>query len=364
MIVGKVSVAAQAFLSRWEQIFGAEPSTGADASHLSFFAAFRAAAGLPAAPDDAPAAAAAAEGARARPMSALGLANAAPSPAAAPVAGALLAARPDVPVAMVYADPAAMSVPLLFTADTRELLTGGIDAEGLGAGDGDQLVVGGAIDGPFALDPAADWIEEIVLTAGNSYALSAADANVAAGRSFTVTATGLGAGHTIDFDGSAESDGRFLFYGGAGRDGFAGGAGDDLVYGLGGGDILAGGGGADIFAYTGASESTGAGFDTLLDFDFGEDRIDLPTAVTGFAGAVTAGALSLDGFDADLAAALGAALGAGQAVLFTADGGDFAGETFLIVDGNGEAGYQAGEDYVFLLAAPPADPIADPGIFV
>ncbi|MFN3389375.1 MAG: hypothetical protein ACK40O_10630, partial [Allosphingosinicella sp.] len=100
------------------------------------------------------------------------------------------------------------------------------------------------------------------------------------------------------------------------------------------------------------------------DFDFGEDRIDLPVAVTGFAAAVTSGTLSAASFDADLAGALGTGLGAGQALLFTADAGDLAGKAFLVVDGNGEAGYQAGEDYVFLLGAPPADPIADPGIFV
>ena len=358
-------MAAQAFLSRWEQIFGAQPAGESDGSYLSFFAAFRAAAGL--SEPSGGAAAAAADAAPGSAITALGLSSAAASgaapSAAAPFAGALLASGAD-RVAMVYADPAAMSAPLLFNARTRELLTGGIEGTGFGAGPDDQLVVGGDVGGAFALDPAVDFIEQVVLAGGNSYALTSADSNVAAGRSLTVTATALGGGHSIDFDGSAESDGRFLFYGGAGADGFAGGAGDDLVYGLGGGDILAGAGGADVFAYEGASDSTGRGFDTLLDFDFAEDRIDLPVAVAGFAEAVTAGTLSLGSFDADLAAALGTALAAGQALLFTADGGDFAGESFLVVDGNGEAGYQAGEDYVFLLTAPPADPVTDPGIFI
>jgi hypothetical protein len=39
----------------------------------------------------------------------------------------------------------------------------------------------------------------------------------------------------------------------------------------------------------------------------------------------------------------------GHAVLFTPDGGTLAGHTFLVVDVNGMAGYQAGEDYVFQL---------------
>jgi hypothetical protein len=36
-------------------------------------------------------------------------------------------------------------------------------------------------------------------------------------------------------------------------------------------------------------------------------------------------------------------------VLFTPDGGNLAGHTFLVVDVNGAAGYQAGQDYVFQL---------------
>ena len=40
--------------------------------------------------------------------------------------------------------------------------------------------------------------------------------------------------------------------------------------------------------------------------------------------------------------------------LAQADAGDLAGQTFLVVDANGEAGYQAGADYVIQLIAPPA----------
>ena len=41
-------------------------------------------------------------------------------------------------------------------------------------------------------------------------------------------------------------------------------------------------------------------------------------------------------------------------MLFQADGGDLAGLTFLVVDANGVAGYQAGSDYVIQLTTPPA----------
>ena len=36
-------------------------------------------------------------------------------------------------------------------------------------------------------------------------------------------------------------------------------------------------------------------------------------------------------------------------MLYSPDAGDLAGTLFLVVDGNGEAGYQAGEDFVFAL---------------
>jgi hypothetical protein len=42
-------------------------------------------------------------------------------------------------------------------------------------------------------------------------------------------------------------------------------------------------------------------------------------------------------------------LGAGHALIFTPASGTLAGDHFLIVDANGVAGYQAGQDFVFLL---------------
>ena len=37
-------------------------------------------------------------------------------------------------------------------------------------------------------------------------------------------------------------------------------------------------------------------------------------------------------------------------MLYAPDAGDLAGKLFLVVDANGVAGYQEGEDYVFALA--------------
>ena len=51
-------------------------------------------------------------------------------------------------------------------------------------------------------------------------------------------------------------------------------------------------------------------------------------------------------------------LGAGQAALFTANAGTLSGHVFAVIDVNGQAGYQAGQDLVIELINPvlPIDP--------
>jgi hypothetical protein len=215
----------------------------------------------------------------------------------------------------------------------------------------DTLVLSGDFSAGFDLvAPPAD-LGLILLTDGDDYVLAVGD-DFQIGGSVTIDGRPLGAGNHVMFDGSAETDGSFSFQGSGGNDLFLGGAGADTIRGLGGADVLGGGAGADIFAYTGASESTGVGHDLLADFDPAADRIDLPGSVSGFAAAVTSGSLSDATFNVDLTAALGG-LGAGQAAWFAPDAGDLAGQIFLVVDGNGIAGYQVGEDYVFGIAGSP-----------
>ena len=262
---------------------------------------------------------------------------------------------------------------LFIDADTRTILT---DAEvgrlGLGSGDDDQLVLGGGTNGdPLSqhgglLTQGADggavdlagfggMFERVVLLAGSDYNLTSASGHAVTGPSLTISGEALGAANHLTFDGSAETVGRFILSGGAGDDNLRGGHGADTLNGGGGADLLAGGAGADRFVYMAAGESTGAHHDTLVDFTFGEDVIDLPVSVQGLDAAVTKGALSQGSFDADLSAALGA-LEAGHALFFTPDSGTLAGHVFLVVDANGEAGYQAGVDFVIEMPAlPPAD---------
>lgn len=217
-----------------------------------------------------------------------------------------------------------------------------------------QLDLSGDYSAGFTLTPLSIAVTYLTVAAGSDYNLATSDDFVASGGSLTIDATALGEDEHIIFDGSAETDGRFVFMGGDSSDTFLGGAGDDWIWGAGGADGLSGGGGADRFIYRGAGESTGADYDTIGDFNPASDRIDLHVDVRGFATTVSSGALSRDSFDADLGALLGG-LGTNQAAWVAPDSGDLAGTIFLVIDANGQAGYQAGEDYVIAIGGSPLE---------
>ncbi len=202
-------------------------------------------------------------------------------------------------------------------------------------------------------------IDRIVMADGNTYKLVMDDGNVAAGEDIRIDASALTGTNTLKFFGSAETDGRYVVYGGAGNDNIVGGAGNDIFYGNAGANRFTGGGGADRiiatgtserFIYTDVTDSTSTTHDIITGFVASTDRFDLETTVTGVDTAVTSGLLRAGTFDTNLAADIGSAqLAAGHAVLFTASSGNLAGHTYLIVDDNGVAGYQAGQDYVMEL---------------
>jgi VCBS repeat-containing protein len=198
-----------------------------------------------------------------------------------------------------------------------------------------------------------------IAPAGFDYDVTLADGNVAAGQRLDVIATGLGADESLGFDGSAETNGSFRILSGAGNDDLVGGAGNDQLYGGLGADRLEGGAGADTYVYLAAAESTSTGYDSIVGFDWHVDRIDAPGGTRGLSQAGS-GALSTASFDADLAAGLDGVLGGGQAALFTATNGTLAGHVFAVIDANGVAGYQAGQDLVIELVSPitPIDPVA------
>lgn len=148
--------------------------------------------------------------------------------------------------------------------------------------------------------------------------------------------------------------GNDTLVGGAGKDVLKGFAGNDTIKGGGGADHLNGGAGKDTFVYGAVSNSTSKAFDTITDIDFrNQDHFRLPSAVHHINKEITSGTLRSADFDSDLAKAVNSTkLGAHNAVLFTPTAGTYKGDVFLVVDANGKAGYQAGQDFVIHLADP------------
>ena len=127
---------------------------------------------------------------------------------------------------------------------------------------------------------------------------------------------------------------------------------------------MTGGAGSDTVFYDDVTQSraVGLGFDRLVGFDDDADKIQLSgLSVASFAGAV-AGSLSAASMSADLEGEI-TVLGANQALLFTANAGDLAGRSFLLIDANGTAGFQASSDFVIEIVTP-ASAIDNLGMFV
>jgi Ca2+-binding RTX toxin-like protein len=256
-----------------------------------------------------------------------------------------------------------------------------VDGQG---GSLDQLGLQGLYTGANAITFGADQltsIEQIVLLTGGdtrfgsdglgySYDLTTNDANVKAGDTMIITANTLRSDEKLTFDGSRETDGRFRIFSGDGADVIQGSAGADEITGRGGadtitgglgGDRMTGGDGADTFVYRSAADSTGLSFDTLIGFDYREDKIDLPGQVNGFTGLIETGALNRGSFDSDLAAAVNGALAPNSAVIFKASQGEFAGRSFAVIDADGDGLYNAGMDFVIEIVNPvvPIAPVDD-----
>ena len=167
----------------------------------------------------------------------------------------------------------------------------------------------------------------------------------------------LGLGGTDHIDGL---DGNEILDGGRGRDFLTGGAGADHIH---------GGRGADVFVYHAASESGGGVYDTIDDFNVHQDTLIVPHIVQGLNDSVDAGTSHSNNVDANLAAAFDAdhldSYHAGVATVYVDLGlhptpstgyaqpdGPIFKETFLVVDVNGVAGYQAGEDLAIRIGDP------------
>ncbi|HYJ82069.1 MAG TPA: calcium-binding protein, partial [Allosphingosinicella sp.] len=109
-------------------------------------------------------------------------------------------------------------------------------------GDGtDTLVIQGAY-GALALTPNVTEIENISLLAGDNtafgesgtnrydYSITIHDSNFAAGLQVRINGAALLAGEDFVFNGSAETDAKFVVYGGKGVDTLTGGLGNDIFF--------------------------------------------------------------------------------------------------------------------------------------
>lgn len=142
--------------------------------------------------------------------------------------------------------------------------------------------------------------------------------------------------------------GNDAIHGYNGDDELTGGKGSDVLNGSAGADALNGGPGADRFVYSAASDSFAASFDTITGFAAGTDKIGMPFKIASVDAKITIGRLSQSHFAADIQDAVGR-LGTHHAVVFAPGKGTYAGETFLIIDANGHAGFQALDDMVIRL---------------
>ena len=242
-------------------------------------------------------------------------------------------------------------------------------------------------------------VEALLLAGGSSYSLTMADGNVRANHLLSVDASTLTQLDHLSFDGSAELDGHYSVQGGAGDDTvtggqlgdhLVGGAGNDTIRGgrgadtihgnagddqLGGGqtadtivggkgndtifggvglDDLNGRQGADTFLYGDVSQSTNRVYDTIDDFNTHHDLIDLNVSVAAIDAMLSHGSLS-DGptYVSDFEAAITSdVLQAGHAVVWQPDAGTDAGDIYVVIDANGTAGFQSGQDYIIELEDP------------
>jgi len=237
--------------------------------------------------------------------------------------------------------------------DTFNLTQGGIDTVSGGTGN-DTINMGAALTAADKIDGGAGTdtvtlngnyaagvtfnattlvnVEKITLATGHSYKLTTNNATVASGQTLTIDGAALSASSVLTFNGAAETNGHFIIIGGNSA------------------DVLTGGALSDTFTYTAAAQSTGVHYDTINGFNFSSDKFDIPGGagvITGINAKVTSGTLSTASFDANLTTAMSDGhLGAHHAVLFTPTTGTLHGQTFLVVDLNGVAGYQTGHDLV------------------
>ncbi len=253
---------------------------------------------------------------------------------------------------------------ILYGHAGNDLIDGGTGNDTMYGGDGADTFVGGAGNDAMDGGEGRDAVDYSADTQGVSVDLTlgtASGAGIGGDTLVNIRDVFGGTGNDSLSGNKAVNNlvggaGKDVLKGEKGDDTLSGGAGRDTLNGGLGADLLDGGAGKDHFKYSAAVQSTGATFDTVVGFNQHDgDQFVLAFAVTGIDVTVSGGHFSKPSADADLAAAVtSGALGAHHALLFAPTTGDQHGGTFLVVDANGVAGYQAGQDLVIKLDAPVA----------
>ena len=170
--------------------------------------------------------------------------------------------------------------------DTFTLVDGFTISAQIDGGDGrDRAIIRGNVSAGIVITGAMFAnMEELVLQSRHAATVSLTDDAVQAGKRLIVDGAFLSVSSLLNFDGSAESDGRFDISGGGAGDMIRGGGGRDIISGNGGADQILGGGGADIlrggrhndtFYYVNVADSGPNLRDTITGFTHNSDRIDL-----------------------------------------------------------------------------------------
>ncbi len=218
-----------------------------------------------------------------------------------------------------------------------------------------ELVQDGDLDG-------LRGIEVVILdgtTDSSADTLNLANDVVASNETITINATSKQFEWT--FDGSAETDGKYIILGSTSGDTITGGAGADRIAGGAGADKMTGGAGADTFEFKTTAETSGSSasadttikFDAITDFNGISDKIKLGTGVSEFgtltftnttsanvtiissvANNATLGGLLTNAETASAGVASTSAIA--QILVFTVDAaaGAFANKTIMIVNDN------------------------------
>lgn len=224
-----------------------------------------------------------------------------------------------------------------------------------GTGGTDTLTLDGDFSGGATLQ-SLNQFERLVLTAGHSYNLTATEGTLPFfDEPLTVDASALASDKTLTFDGTAEANSGFNITGGAGNDVLTGsqqsdtingGDGNDIIKGGDGtiqfiavSDTLDGGAGNDEFVYASGIDSDSDAADTIIGLDLDHDTFHIAGGVAGVDGVYSANE-SLGSLDSDLGGALAGHLAANTAAIVNFGTGDFAGQSFLVVEMYGDAGYQ------------------------